>query len=404
VSEANGKPAAEALPGALAAPPVPLAPAASRSDGAASTGLLPASANGTQQDNKERPNSAPGGLPTVPLAPPPAKPPLPNLSNPPPPVLPLDDKGLPPPPPAVTPPAGGPLDIKPVVPPVPKIENPPPATGAALSGAGKPELSSTPPPPPVAPAGAGMREKGNALAAGNGLEVRPAVPPPAVGERSQGSLPPLGATGGVVAAPIAVQPPPVAPKPAVELRPRVLQYDVRSHSCTAADTSFEKLAQDEYHSKRYADALLQFNRTYLRGDDALKKDPPQLAPGVVIYFPPAHILEENYSIAGLPPLSPPRGTASSGSSQTAVGGERAAVAVPVRPSGVIPARAESAPGGTKVYRVQAPQGEMLFTIAERTLGDGYRWNQIQRLNPNLVPSQPVPQGTTVILPADARVD
>ena len=90
------------------------------------------------------------------------------------------------------------------------------------------------------------------------------------------------------------------------------------------------------------------------------------------------------------------------------GGERAAVAVPVVPparsSGVIPANAQAAPGGTKLYRVQAPEGEAMYLIAQRALGDSNRWSEILRLNPSIMPERPVPQGTTVVLPGDARVE
>jgi hypothetical protein len=57
---------------------------------------------------------------------------------------------------------------------------------------------------------------------------------------------------------------------------------------------------------------------------------------------------------------------------------------------------------TKLYRVPA-QGQFLFEIAIRTMGDGNRWTEIYRLNPNINPQQPIPGGTELRLPATARV-
>jgi hypothetical protein len=205
----------------------------------------------------------------------------------------------------------------------------------------------------------------------------------------------------------------VAPKPAVAIQPVVKQYDVQSYACKADDTTFEVLAQNYYHSQRYAQALLQYNRDYLRGADEVKQNPPRLQPGVVVFFPPAHVLEEQYgkAIPGLAPLpsaAPAQGAVSSGPPSLPSGAERAAVAVPVVPparsSGVIPANAQVAPGGTKQYRVQSPEGEPMYLIAQRTLGDSNRWAEIMRLNPTVQPERPVPQGTSLVLPGDARVE
>jgi hypothetical protein len=46
---------------------------------------------------------------------------------------------------------------------------------------------------------------------------------------------------------------------------------------------------------------------------------------------------------------------------------------------------------------------MLFEIARQTLGDGHRWSEIYRLNPEIRPELAIPGGTQLRLPADARV-
>jgi nucleoid-associated protein YgaU len=56
----------------------------------------------------------------------------------------------------------------------------------------------------------------------------------------------------------------------------------------------------------------------------------------------------------------------------------------------------------KTVRI-GPDGELLWKLAERVLGDGQRWVDIYRLNPNLNADRPLPAGTEVRLPADAKV-
>ena len=59
----------------------------------------------------------------------------------------------------------------------------------------------------------------------------------------------------------------------------------------------------------------------------------------------------------------------------------------------------------KTYKV-GTSGEGMWEIARRTLGDGNRWGEILRLNPDLKSSNQVlnalPPGTVVQLPAEAR--
>jgi transcriptional regulator MraZ len=60
------------------------------------------------------------------------------------------------------------------------------------------------------------------------------------------------------------------------------------------------------------------------------------------------------------------------------------------------------PPGTPLYKVHG-KGESLRDIAQRTLGNGDRWPEIYKLNPDLQPSLIVPSGREVRLPAEAQV-
>jgi MraZ protein len=58
-------------------------------------------------------------------------------------------------------------------------------------------------------------------------------------------------------------------------------------------------------------------------------------------------------------------------------------------------------GPLQVYEVRAE--ETVQEIARRTLGNGERWSEIQKLNPTLKSGEPLVKGTLVRLPADAAV-
>jgi nucleoid-associated protein YgaU len=60
------------------------------------------------------------------------------------------------------------------------------------------------------------------------------------------------------------------------------------------------------------------------------------------------------------------------------------------------------PGGAmKTYRVQNPNGESVFDVAERTLGNRSLWPEIWRVNqtnPAVRPPAAIPFGTELKLP------
>jgi nucleoid-associated protein YgaU len=110
--------------------------------------------------------------------------------------------------------------------------------------------------------------------------------------------------------------------------------------------------------------------------------------------PPARILERDYNadIGGLSPVAP------------AVPTSRPAVEAVPPPPGL----ANSGFGNVtpKTYRVRGPAGESLQEIARRTLGDGNQAARVRGFNPTLSPDVrlPIPPGTVLRLPAEARVD
>ena len=60
-----------------------------------------------------------------------------------------------------------------------------------------------------------------------------------------------------------------------------------------------------------------------------------------------------------------------------------------------------APGPVQVYQVRSP--ETLRDLARRTMGNGDRWSDIHKLNPNLKPEATLAAGAVVRLPGDACV-
>jgi nucleoid-associated protein YgaU len=62
-------------------------------------------------------------------------------------------------------------------------------------------------------------------------------------------------------------------------------------------------------------------------------------------------------------------------------------------------------GGYKTYRVR-DGGETMQDIARRTLNNPNAWADVYRLNPTLNPSAavPIPAGTLLRLPAEAKVE
>ena len=130
--------------------------------------------------------------------------------------------------------------------------------------------------------------------------------------------------------------------------------------------------------------LYLFNRSHPLAEDDLAPDAP-LKARQKLYIPPAEILEARYPDQ-IPGAAPPAAT-------------------PTVTVGASPARSPAAPAptaGPRSYRVGA-SGELEYDIARNLLGDGNRWVEIYKLNPGWLPEKPIPAGTTLTLPADARL-
>jgi hypothetical protein len=119
-------------------------------------------------------------------------------------------------------------------------------------------------------------------------------------------------------------------------------------------------------------------------------------PGVVSPAPVAP--PPSSSVAPLPGAAAPGSVAPPPSPMAPLPGAVApgAVAPAPPPGGAVPVTVNSAP---RNYQVQAPDGEMMYRIAEQQLGKGNRWMEIHDLNPTWQPAQPVPVGTVLRLPA-----
>jgi hypothetical protein len=165
----------------------------------------------------------------------------------------------------------------------------------------------------------------------------------------------------------------------------VESYDEESHVCRSNDTP-ESVSLEYYRTPRYARAVVLFNRDHPRAADGIKQEPPQMPAGQVIYIPPARVLEKNYQSAVNESPSP-----------AAIG--------PLSPAPMSsPAPAPPNAAGVRLYPVRQKNGEMLYQIAQRTLGTGDRWYEIALLNPQFKPEQPVPFGQQLKLPSDAKIE
>lgn len=302
-----------------------------------------------------------------------------------------------------------------------------------------PDIGGKPAPPGVAPPG----EKDN-------------KPLPPGGDNTDGLMPPPPAPGGV-AVPLpggplptpkdkdkgpAEKPPVPAPAPkdanpgvivnpprpqSVGLTPEVKVFDVQKYTCKAGDDSLEAICKRIYGSEKYARALLTFNLQLPYAAAELRQIPPQLKPGVQVHLPPIDVLETGYMdrpVGAQPPQAPGGAHASPVGNPERVqpvpvagnlnpdwgkttnplpnGGQGAA---PLRP---VPEAVQAGAWGpsaapTKTYRVPPGEGEHLYEIARRTLGNASRWTEIYRLNPAVNTERRVPGGTILQMPAEARV-
>ncbi|HLN32172.1 MAG TPA: hypothetical protein VK395_30870 [Gemmataceae bacterium] len=204
------------------------------------------------------------------------------------------------------------------------------------------------------------------------------------------TLAPLGASAGAVSAPIVVPAQSVIPQATANNEPQVESYDEETYAWKQND-SFRAISQQYYQTDKYERALVLFNRNHPLAKDGVRLEPPQLQPGQEVYIPPTRILEKYYAVGINSSTSAP---------QNAVAVPH--VSVPITPTPVVATPVSTSNQELK-YRVQ-PSGEMLFDIARRTLGNPERWTDIYRLNKQYNPQDPIPGGSELVMPSDARLD
>ncbi|HXG10205.1 MAG TPA: LysM peptidoglycan-binding domain-containing protein [Gemmataceae bacterium] len=222
----------------------------------------------------------------------------------------------------------------------------------------------------------------------NSTAIPPPVPPAApAAVPATTPLPPRTPAGASVP-PLAVPGTRAPARTPIPAAPQVESFDEEEYRVKPGDT-FESISTQFYRTNKYAQALLLFNRNHPLAGIGVRQEPPTLQPGQPVYIPPTRILEKRYGSV-IPDLAPsPAGTSSAA---PPLGGPS---------SNAAPAAGEAA--GPRRYRVPG-NGEMMWTLAQRTLNNGSRWPEISRLNPGLPPELPIPAGTVVLLPADARIE
>jgi len=291
-----------------------------------------------------------------------------------------------------------------------------------------------------------------------------ALPPP--NQFAQGTAPNLNGQSPGTARPYRTSAPATGPiQPTGFPAAKVDSYDEETYLCKQGD-KFEDISTKFYQTDKYAQALLLFNRNHPRATAAVRQDPPSLAAGQSVFIPPLRVLEKQYATAitdhaplnqggALSPASPETknptaGSPASGAAPAAsTGAQNSALpdnrntvpttgtgapsdgqaggsytvpgdnrntggqysmppdnrnVVPPSPlPGALPPTKPPAQGKDVIYQVPK-NGETFWEISRKTLGNPNRWSEISRLNPQIKPQYPVPGGTNLKMPADARID
>lgn len=363
LTQATGTPSEPPPPEPPPAPPL-MAPDTSTPTERPATGDAPPPAVGPPEPPAVRP--APTPDPVVPpgdVGPPPDNPPQREaMPSPEPPVV---------PPPSVRPPPSGDGTSRPApeppalpdpgpIPPVPPDERPARPTPAP------------PAPPPAAP-----------VLPPDPPERSPGVPTPAAPPTVEPRPAPLSGPPARPAAPEKPPSPvPARPEPPTDTRPPAVpappperaltaaavdSWDEEIHGWKANDT-FGTVSQAYYGTTAYTRALIEFNRVHPQGAEGLRANPPVVRPGEKVFIPPIRILEKDHAAL-------------------------------VSGRGDPPAPAAPAGGSASGYRV-GRDGEMFLDVARHT---GAKWEDIYLLNRQHDPSQPIPAGVLLQLPAGARV-
>jgi len=263
-------------------------------------------------------------------------------------------------------------------------ERPLPPLGTPVGGSGQAALGQSPSGPNGfnPPNSSDINRPIDSVAGTNGANSLGSSPggAPSQPAYDAGQRPVIGMT------PAATVQPMQAALPGKKPRAHIESSDAKIYECRQGDT-FASLAQAQYGSDKYGQALAQYNLDD-PGFGAGLQPGKTLQAGQRILIPQnAYTLEGKYAslIVDRPGAPAPVQTAS-------------ATVMPGNPN----ATATSLTG-EKSYRVHTA-GEMFLTIARNTLGNEDRWPEIYRLNPRFDPKDAVPGGSVLRMPGDARID
>lgn len=192
--------------------------------------------------------------------------------------------------------------------------------------------------------------------------MKPTIEPP-----SPTFTPPAGATGFTKPAGA------TEVKPTLPERAPKTSYDVDVYDAKDGDT-YESISQEWYNSKQYAAALRAYNQNQA------------LQGGRYVNIPPKHILQRQ---------SPARTGGATGT--------RTAPTSADAPNWSAPSTSRPTGNSQRSSYVVSRSGMTMQQIARETMGAEQRWREIYDLNSHFRPDAPLPAGTELKLPPDAKL-
>jgi hypothetical protein len=181
---------------------------------------------------------------------------------------------------------------------------------------------------------------------------------------------------------------------------QVRDWDVITYHAAQGDT-FATISKSQYKDEKYEQALLKYNRD----NGGFDQSSAVLTPGKPVLIPDLSALESLYSdiIPGYKPVTP-AATPATGTTGTEPRLQSSTDKTPMATTPVVQVSTKKNTQAGPSYQVRQ-DGETYFTIAQKTLAKTERWSEIYHLNGDQYdPKNPVPRGTLLRLPADARVE
>jgi hypothetical protein len=308
----------------------------------------------------------------------------------------------PPPSPAVVPPAVNPQTTNPLAPPTKdppaSISPPTPLPPSPGTNPPAPEIKTIViPKEQVSPAAISPTVPGGDLKPSitavnppaHSVNEAPSVPAPI----PTAVIPPAKET--VIPAPVAVAPPRLGEASPVRVT------ETKIYTVTAEDKTFQDISRRQYGSPEFGEALMKFNRDFPMATEQMRQNPQVLQPGMKVFLPDRDTLRQGTATPGLQIVPAPSpagaGTIAPPLSPVSVPPPSAVPGGQSSKSNLRPVASTGGKAEGKLYQV-ASGGEMMMIIARNQLGDGGRWSDIYRLNPQIDPSRPIPAGTQLLMP------